>query len=210
MMNTSRILEATLFATLAHQHQVRKDGSGPYIQHPIRVAQRLAKIFEEMADVTDKKYEDAIITALLHDTVEDTDTSLSDIQSQFGYTVSRYVNEVTDDKSLSKDQRKLLQLSNAPKKTYVATLVKLSDKIDNLESFLNRGTPKEWGIERILGYVLWAKKVVLALPSFNNDVCISRLKVTALEVCAQLEEKYGGTEKYDKYIEEMKGEGLAP
>lgn len=51
-----------------------------------------------------------ILAALLHDTVEDTDTSFDEIEIEFGYTVSQVVQEVTDDKSLPKEERKRLQI----------------------------------------------------------------------------------------------------
>ena len=78
--------------------------------------------------------------ALLHDTVEDTDTTPAELEATFGPTVARIVQEVTDDKSLPKQERKRLQVEHAPHCSHQAKLVKLADKLYNLRD-LNRCTP---------------------------------------------------------------------
>lgn len=79
--------------------------------------------------------------ALLHDTVEDTDTTFSEIEERFGAEVRRVVEEVTDDKTLPKMERKRLQIERAPGCSRRAKLVKLADKLYNLRD-LNRCTPR--------------------------------------------------------------------
>ena len=78
--------------------------------------------------------------ALLHDTVEDTDTSLAELEAKFGPVVARIVQEVTDDKSLPKQERKRQQVEHAPHCSHQAKLVKLADKLYNLRD-LNRCMP---------------------------------------------------------------------
>lgn len=78
--------------------------------------------------------------AVLHDTVEDTDTTFEELECVFGTTVARIVQEVTDDKSLPKEERKRLQVVHAPHRSHQAKLVKLADKLYNLRD-LNRCTP---------------------------------------------------------------------
>ena len=78
--------------------------------------------------------------ALLHDTVEDTETSLDEIEQEFGKIVRDVVDEVTDQKDLPSKERKRLQVINAPKKSPRATLVKLADKLYNLRN-LQRSPP---------------------------------------------------------------------
>lgn len=78
--------------------------------------------------------------ALLHDTVEDTDTSPAELEAKFGAVVTRIVQEVTDDKSLPKQERKRQQVEHAPHCSRQAKLVKLADKLYNLRD-LNRCTP---------------------------------------------------------------------
>lgn len=78
--------------------------------------------------------------ALLHDTVEDTDTTLEELEDKFGAIVARIVQEVTDDKRLPKQERKRLQVEHAPRCSRQAKLVKLADKLYNLRD-LNTCTP---------------------------------------------------------------------
>ena len=77
---------------------------------------------------------------MLHDTVEDTDTTVEELEAVFGSTVSRIVQEVTDDKTLPKQERKRMQVEHAPHCSHQAKLVKLADKLYNLRD-LNRCTP---------------------------------------------------------------------
>ena len=98
-----RLMQAANFAANRHRCQKRKDlAFSPYINHPLAVAELLASD----GQVTDI---DLLSAALLHDTVEDTATSLDEILEQFGDKVCQLVAEVTDDKSLPKLQRKRLQ-----------------------------------------------------------------------------------------------------
>ena len=93
-------LKALHFAADKHRDQRRKDESAsPYINHPIYVAQ----ILSDIAGIDDVE---VLCGAVLHDTVEDTETSLNDIELAFGLRVARIVEEVTDDKSLEKKARK--------------------------------------------------------------------------------------------------------
>lgn len=72
--------------------------------------------------------------------MEDTDTTFAELEAKFGQTVARIVSEVTDDKSLPKQERKRLQVDHAPHSSNQAKLVKLADKLYNLRD-LNRCTP---------------------------------------------------------------------
>ncbi|NWH96310.1 MESH1 pyrophosphohydrolase, partial [Aegithalos caudatus] len=76
-----------------------------------------------------------------HPIVEDTDTTFSEIEQCFGAEVRRVVEEVTDDKTLPKMERKRLQIEHAPVCSRRAKLVKLADKLYNLRD-LNRCTPQ--------------------------------------------------------------------
>lgn len=70
--------------------------------------------------------------------------------------------EVTDDKGLSKDERKRLQIEHAPHMSRRAKLVKLADKLYNLRD-LKRSTPVDWSEKRVQEYFEWAVKVVAGL-----------------------------------------------
>lgn len=150
------------FAARKHRDQRRKDPEKtPYINHPIGVACILAD-----ANITDIK---VLMAAILHDTVEDTDTTFDELEEHFGKTVSKIVAEVTDDKSLPKQERKRLQIEHAKSVSHRAKLVKLADKLYNLRD-LERNLPSEWTEERRHEYFLWAKKVVANLRGTNEQL----------------------------------------
>jgi (p)ppGpp synthase/HD superfamily hydrolase len=92
-----------------------------------------------------------IMSALLHDTVEDTDTTFEEIENHFGKNVSKIVEEVTDDKNLPKQERKRLQIIRAACSSHEAKLVKLADKLYNLRD-LEKETPVGWTTERVNEY----------------------------------------------------------
>lgn len=83
------------------------------------------------------------MAAILHDTVEDTNTTFSEIEEHFGPVICGIVREVTDDKSLPKQERKRLQIVHAKDSSYEAKLVKLADKLYNLRD-LERVAPEGW------------------------------------------------------------------
>ncbi|CAG2240105.1 guanosine-3',5'-bis(diphosphate) 3'-pyrophosphohydrolase MESH1-like [Mytilus edulis] len=157
----SEIIRCTNFAAIKHKNQRRKDPeSTPYINHPIGVAY----ILTNEGKITDLS---VIQAALLHDTVEDTETTLDEIKEEFGDEVAGLVDEVSDDKSLSKIERKNLQIKNAPHKSLKAKLVKLADKLYNLRD-LKRATPEGWSEERVQEYFVFAFKVVAGLRGIND------------------------------------------
>ncbi|KAL4613256.1 guanosine-3',5'-bis(diphosphate) 3'-pyrophosphohydrolase MESH1 [Arapaima gigas] len=154
------LLETVNFAAEKHKSQRRKDPEAtPYINHPIGVA----TILSHEGGITDIE---VLQAAVLHDTVEDTDTTVAELQARFGQTVARIVQEVTDDKTLPKQERKQQQVEHAPHCSHQAKLVKLADKLYNLRD-LNRCTPVGWTSERVQEYFLWAAQVVNGLQGTN-------------------------------------------
>ena len=130
MQNTSAPLglfvRAAAFAADKHRKQRRKDAeASPYINHPIAVANVL---------VSEGGIDDPVVlcAAVLHDTIEGTETKVDELRALFGSTVASVVLEVTDDKSLDKPLRKQRQIEHAPHLSRQAQLVKLADKICNL------------------------------------------------------------------------------
>ena len=147
------LIGALAFAADKHRNQRRKDAeASPYINHPIT----LAKILSIEAGV-----EDALVlsAAVLHDTIEDTETSYEELAGQFGRGIADVVREVTDDKSLPKAERKHLQIEHAPQLSRAARLVKLADKIANLRDVADH-PPAQWPLERRREYFDWAKRVI--------------------------------------------------
>jgi len=158
--NTGQLLEAIRFSAEKHRHQRRKDDArSPYINHPIEVVQLLW-------DVGGVRDMDVLLAAVLHDTVEDTDTRPEEISAKFGETVLSLVMEVTDDKNLPKQERKRLQIETAPGKSYGAKLIKLADKACNIRNLISM-PPYDWSLERRQQYLLWGEKVVAGLYGTN-------------------------------------------
>ena len=154
------ILDAASFAAEKHRRQRRKDAeASPYINHPLALADILAR----EGGVEDAK---VIAAALLHDTVEDTETTIEELEARFGKRVASMVAEVTDDKSLLKDERKRLQIVKAASKSTGAKLVKLADKIANLRDLIS-APPADWSSDRKTEYFNWAKQVVQGLRGVN-------------------------------------------
>jgi guanosine-3',5'-bis(diphosphate) 3'-pyrophosphohydrolase len=162
-MNVTRLLQALEFAAHKHRGQRRKSREGvPYINHPIAVARLLA----EVGGIDD---EDVLVAAVLHDTLEDTATTPEELEAAFGPAVRRLVDEVTDDKSLPKAQRKRLQVAHARELSAGAALIKLADKIANV-SDLTHAPPEDWSSDRIREYLDWAEEVVGRCPDVNRPL----------------------------------------
>ena len=159
----NELLKSILFACSKHENQRRKNPAAtPYINHPVEVAEYLNRV----GDVDDI---DILIAAILHDTIEDTETTEDEIREHFGDTVVGLVLECTDDKSLEKAERKRLQIVNAPKKSPQAKQIKLADKSCNLRSILV-DPPEGWSIDRQLQYFEWAQKVCEGLKGVNEKL----------------------------------------
>jgi (p)ppGpp synthase/HD superfamily hydrolase len=157
----SLVLCATKFSADKHRNQRRLGVEAfPYINHPIDVADILWRI-GAVRDI------DTIVAAILHDTLEDTDATPTEIAALFGAEVLALVEEVTDDKSLPKAERKRLQIVNARHKSPAAKLIKLADKISNINEIGN-SPPADWSHERRLNYLEWADNVVLGLRGVNS------------------------------------------
>jgi guanosine-3',5'-bis(diphosphate) 3'-pyrophosphohydrolase len=106
------------------------------------------------------------MAAALHDTLEDTATTREELEAEFGPVVCRLVEEVTDDKSLPKVERKRLQIVHAGQISPGAALIKLADKIANVAD-LRHSPPVDWSKQRISEYLDWAEAVVNRLPKVN-------------------------------------------
>jgi guanosine-3',5'-bis(diphosphate) 3'-pyrophosphohydrolase len=161
--STGSLLKALRFSAEKHNDQRRKDArSSPYINHPIQVVEILWMI-GDVRDVT------LLVASILHDTIEDTDTKPEEIRAEFGEDVLALVLEVTDDKNLPKPVRKQLQVERAPHKTRNAKLLKLADKISNVQDMIT-SPPKDWSLERQQEYLLWTEQVVAGLRGINEKL----------------------------------------
>jgi len=151
--DTGLLLHALAFAAERHSKQRRKDAdASPYINHPIALAQVLCN----EAGVEDAE---VLAAAVLHDTIEDTETTEDELTAAFGSVIASTVAEVTDNKLLAKQTRKELQVQHAPCLSERAKLVKLADKICNLRD-VAATPPVDWPLERRQAYFDWAKRIV--------------------------------------------------
>lgn len=157
------ILKALKFAAHKHQHQRRKnEWASPYINHLIAVSE----ILWEIGEVRDIH---TIVAALLHDTLEDTDTTPEELARIFGKKICSLVEEVTDDKRLPKQVRKRLQIESAGNASLEARHVKLADKISNLQDIID-APPVNWSLVRQREYVDWSEEVVHKLRGSNRKL----------------------------------------
>ena len=159
------LIDALAFAAHKHRDQRRKNvAASPYINHPIALAPVL--VCEGRIDELP-----VLCSAILHDTVEDTETSLDEIRHRFGNEIAAVVGEVTDDTSLPKARRKALQIEHAPHLSRTAKLVKIADKICNVRDMAD-DPPANWPIERRIEYFEWCKRVIDGLrgthPTLEN------------------------------------------
>ncbi len=164
------VSRAADYAARRHVAQKRKGAKQePYINHLAEVAQLLAQTLEEPNP-------QLLAAAWLHDVLEDTcptreayDQTKAEIEKQFGSVVLRLVLEVTDDKSLPKEERKRLQIETTPGKSRAARLLKLADKTSNVLA-VAVSPPANWDTARIADYVRWAEAVVASCRGLNTEL----------------------------------------
>jgi (p)ppGpp synthase/HD superfamily hydrolase len=124
----NKIDKAIIFAAKAHAGQVRKYSGIPYITHPLAVMEIVSTVEHD---------EDMLVAAILHDTVEDTETTINDISIYFGNDIAELVDCLTDASKPSDGNRALrkkidrLMLASAPPQVKT---IKLADLIHNSES----------------------------------------------------------------------------
>jgi len=158
--DTALLLAAIEFASRKHSTQRRRDEeASPYINHPITVTHLLA----DTGGITDLA---TLMAAVLHDTIEDTETTPRELDDLFGPTVRKVVEEMTDDKSLPKAVRKQLQVDHAPHLSRRAKAIKLADKIANVQDVTN-APPATWDLTRRIEYLDWTEKVVAGCRGTN-------------------------------------------
>jgi len=194
-------IKAFDLANNAHEGQKRKDGE-PYIVHPVSVC--LNEIYHQENE-THVFNEDTIVAALLHDTVEDTNTHYDDIHDEFGDKMANIIDNLTDDPIWSKWHKEghlsvleesALQFCNASK-SIDSLDVKFADRLNNLETiavmpedkivqkimdtisvgFIEKAEElEEWHFLEVLGKII--KKYLtndIIKKYFRNDPAIIRL-----------------------------------
>lgn len=120
--------KAINFAEKKHKGQIRKGSKKPYVSHPQRVADLLGRFKDSSVN-----YEALLAAAMLHDTVEDTDTSIEEIREEFGDLVANIVKELTsDEKMIAKVGKAEYLMKKMVKLSSYGLLLKLLDRLDNV------------------------------------------------------------------------------
>ncbi len=127
MIPLNKLHLAIEFASEAHKRQIRKGTDRPYIVHPMEVLYLLTEM---------NASEELKIAGILHDTVEDTQLTIEDIEKHFGKTVASYVAFVSDDKSKSWYERKSTAIEKTKNAPIELKMLKLADKLSNLRSIV--------------------------------------------------------------------------
>lgn len=122
---STRLQDAIRFALDKHAHQFRKGTDRPYILHPLEVMLLLSAM---NADT------DLLMAGVLHDTVEDTDATLPELEARFGPGVAGLVGAHTDDKSLPWQERKAKAVAELARADRRVQMLVLADKVSNLRS----------------------------------------------------------------------------
>jgi guanosine-3',5'-bis(diphosphate) 3'-pyrophosphohydrolase len=146
------LLAALNFAAEKHRGQQQKKADGPFINHPIAVAEILARV-GKVSDVA------LLQAAFLHDILEKTSTPPAELEQMFGAQVRSLVEELSDDMSKPKEEQKRLQVEGAPALSAHAQRIRVADKICNVNQISPR-QPADWTLDQKHAYLDWAQAVV--------------------------------------------------
>ena len=156
-----KLADAYGFAADRHVGQRRKGEAGePVVNH-------LAEVADLVARATAGADAELVVAAVLHDTVEDTDTTFEDLAARFGRRVADLVAEVTDDKTLPLAERKRLQVEHAAHASHGAKVIKIADKTSNLRA-MAESPPRDWSVARRAAYLEWGRQVVANCRGANR------------------------------------------
>ena len=122
------LLEAARLAAVGHDGQKRKGSGHPYLVHPLRVARRA--LLGQLPAYADRRV--IGLAAVLHDTLEDTDISAEQLARSFGARVASVVEELTQDASLPRFERRKKMVDGCGSYSLEARIVKLADRWDNM------------------------------------------------------------------------------
>jgi (p)ppGpp synthase/HD superfamily hydrolase len=161
MWDQDQYIKGWNFATVAHHQQLLPGSDNPYINHIGLVA------MEVMATCSQHSVEQptlAVLCALLHDTIEDTDVTYDDLVGQFGVDVAQGVMALTKDKTLPTKKHQMLDsLQRIKQQPQEVWMVKLADRITNLQP-----PPRHWNKQKINNYSTEAQLIVAELGSASE------------------------------------------
>ena len=197
------IKKAYVFSARAHQGQTRRSGE-PYLVHPMEVAGILARM---KLDVP------SIVTALLHDTVEDTVATLEEVESLFGAEVSHLVDGVTKLSKISFTTREEHQAENFRKmimamaKDIRVILVKLADRVHNMRTLEHMPEMKQMSIAQETSdiYAPIANRLGIQEMKIElEDMSLKWLKPDIYHMIdEQVQKRKGQREKYINEIRQL-------
>lgn len=146
---------AYMYAANKHTGQQRKHSSDAYIWHPLAVSEIVGQITKDY---------DMMCAALLHDVVEDTETTIEEIADKFGFRVASLVNELTDEVN---EKKRLGKKNYLAKKLNTmssdALLIKLADRFHNVFELRRRNTPRN--------FIKWYwKETIFILRALNREL----------------------------------------
>ncbi len=161
MLSPVRLVsEAAELAARRHSGMRRKGrGDEPYINH-------LAEVASLLSAATEGADAELVAAGWLHDTIEDTETTQEELAQRFGLRVAALVEEVTDDMSLEKRERRQRQIEDAPRKSAGAKLIKIADKISNIRARMLPDPSREQR-EDLADYLAFAEKVAAGCRGSN-------------------------------------------
>jgi len=167
-----QIFDAISFSAEKHKTQRRKDlEKTPYVNHPLDVARTLMFLLADEDDA-DMLYV-AVMGAILHDTLEDTETTYEELETRYGTEVTEAVKQVTNNKQLSGEESKAHELEVAKTLDLIPAMIRISDKISNVND-IDKDRPSVWDKERKLKYIKWAKALVNNID--GDNIYIPQLK----------------------------------
>lgn len=197
----ARVRRAYSFSEKAHEGQVRRSGEA-YIYHPLGVAIILADLGMDL---------DTIITALLHDTVEDTEVTEEDIRREFGDTVALLVDGVTKITQMSfrntheKQGENIRKMIMAMGKDVRVILVKLADRLHNMRTLKHMAPHKQERIARETLDIYAPLASRLGISSIKIELEDLSFRFGNPEAFYSLAQKVSKKKKErEKYIDEMK------
>ena len=166
ILNQDKITKAWFFASHVHKEQKYPCEQLPYITHIGNVMLEVMSVVNSLENP-----ELAICCAILHDTIEDTDTSYEDILQEFGKTVADGVEALSKDSKLAtKEEQMLDSLKRIKKQSKDVWVVKMADRVANLGE-----PPHYWKLEKRETYRAEAQ-IIWDYLHKANEVMAKRLK----------------------------------
>lgn len=162
------IEQAIEFATIRHAGQTRKGSGLPYIVHPLEVMLILIR-----HGVTS---EVILVAAILHDVVEDTETTIEEIRAFFGDRVADIVAQLTKDEGLKGEAKHAAMRTQAETFSAAAALVKAADRLSNIRDLYKMS----WKTESKKGYLDFADFLVTLLVRFKGEMPQAELLAASL------------------------------